>query len=193
MKPMPRIKYNHFYFNTNKTFDYYCVKDDRGKLITKVPADQTFTRHTIKKLHEQDKQDDASNDRYAYHVSTSLDKDNNFMNQDTNHSYYDYNRLLTDNSTNPEYILFNQEEKQAYNKMLGDFKRLQKLAQKELSPSDLEIINLRILQNKKLKEIGEMKGVSPQAIHGKLQRALSNYRIFLEKHGFKYTQSFLKY
>ena len=62
--------------------------------------------------------------------------------------------------------------------MIEQFRKLQILADKSLSKKDLEYIDLRIMKNLKLKEIAYIKGVSAQAVHSNVNRALEHYKKF---------------
>ena len=104
---MRRVKYQHYYFNTDAKRSYYSIKSSTGRLIKKVKVDgKSLTKDMVEKMHQQDIEDDASNDRFSYHVAYHFDD----LLPDEEKNTSDFNRILEDNKNNPEKVLLDQEK-----------------------------------------------------------------------------------
>lgn len=143
--------------NNRTTYIYYGVDNTKIEII---PGENSVTQVDIELLHSLDDDLVDENRRYDYRVTTHLD---NYSKDDLS---IDHNKYLKDESTNPELLLVENEEKKNHKNKLEKLR----LAINDLLPQQKDLIEKKYVQNRTNVDIAKEENVSEAAIRDRLKR-----------------------
>ena len=150
------------YKTSKKKRTNYIYYTAEGRRITITPGDNGVTEADIELLHSMDDDGVDEQRRYDYRVTTHLDA----YGDGENESASDRNAYLADESTNPEYLLIENEDQAEHEELL---KRLRN-AMDQLTEKEKDLLKKKFIDKETNVSIAAELDVSETTIRKRLKK-----------------------